>query len=52
MMWRMRWLNKSVATVIATLQFLDIYIYIYVYRLIKLELKYNNVFYLMVIVYK
>ena len=48
MMWRMRWLNKSVATVIATLQFLDIYIY----RLIKLELKYNNVFYLMVIVYK
>ena len=28
------------------------YIYIYIYRLIKLELKYNNVFYLMVIVYK
>ena len=28
------------------------YISIYIYRLIKLELKYNNVFYLMVIVYK
>ena len=52
MMWRMRWLNKSVATVIATLQCLDMYIYIYIYRLVKLELKYNNVFYLVVIVYK
>ena len=30
----------------------SVFRYIYVYRLIKLELKYNNVFYLMVIVYK
>ena len=28
MMWWMRWLNRNVATINATLQFLDIYIYI------------------------
>ena len=31
MMWPLMWLNKSVATINATLQFLDIYIYIYIY---------------------
>ena len=30
MIWRMRWLNKSVAIINATLQLLDIYIYIYI----------------------
>ena len=31
--WQMRWFNKSVATINATLWLLDIYIYIYIYRL-------------------
>ena len=30
MMQWMRWLNRNVATINATLQFLDIYIYIYI----------------------
>ena len=29
MMWLLMWLNRNVATINVTLQFLDIYIYIY-----------------------
>ena len=32
MMWLLIWLNRSVATINATLQLLDIYIYIYIER--------------------
>ena len=32
MMWMLIWLNWSVATINTTLQLLDIYIYIYIYR--------------------
>ena len=30
MMWPMTWLNKNIATINVILQFLDIYIYIYI----------------------
>ena len=33
MTWRIRWLNRNVATINAMLLLLDIYIYIYIYRL-------------------
>ena len=42
MTWRMRWSNKSVATINTILQLLDIYIYIYIYRYrYRYRLAYN-----------
>ena len=38
MTWMMMWLNRSVATLIATLQLFDIYRYMYIYIYIYFDL--------------
>ena len=41
--WTLMWLNQRIATINATFKFLDIYIYIYLYRLVynKKEIRVN-----------
>ena len=43
-MWSMKWCNRNVVTINVTLQFLEIYIYIYMIQFIMLPRKFGKLF--------